>query len=300
MSGSWEGLLLADKPEGPTSHDIVAHVRKATGQRRIGHAGTLDPMASGLLPLVLGRATRLVRFLPQSPKEYVGLLRLGLTTRTDDVTGEVLSRHEGPLPSPAEVLRAARSFRGRLLQEPPAVSARKVGGERLYLLSRRGLDVRAKPAEIEVLTFDLQPGEDPGTFRFVARVSPGTYIRALARDLGRALGCGGTLAALRRTAVGPMAPDPRLAPEAGGAVRAESLRAALIPLERLPLTPPAVRLEDEAEAGRFLHGGNVPAPPGAPEKGLAAVFSPAGALLGIAEIAKAVLGPKVVLPPPES
>ena len=300
MNGSWEGLLLADKPEGPTSHDIVARVRKATGQRRVGHAGTLDPMASGLLPLVLGRATRLVRFLPQSPKEYVGLLRLGLTTRTDDVTGELLSRHEGPLPSSAEVLRAARSFRGRLLQEPPAVSARKVGGERLYRLSRRGIEVRAEPSEIEVLTFDLQPGEESGTYRFVARVSAGTYIRGLARDLGRVLGCGGTLASLRRTAVGPMLPDPRLALEAGGAVRSESLREALVPLERLPLTPPAVRLEAEDEAGRFLHGSAVPAPPGAPGKGPATVFSPAGTLLGIAEIAGAGLSPKVVLPPPES
>jgi len=175
-----------------------------------------------------------------------------------------------------------------------------VGGERLYRLSRRGIEARAAPAEIEVLAFDLQPGEEPGTFRFVARVSAGTYIRALARDLGRALGCGGTLASLRRTAVGPMEPDPGLVLEAHGAPRPESLREALIPLERLPLTPPAVRLETEEEAGRFLHGGCVPAPPGSPGEGPAAVFSRAGTLLGIAEVAGMRLGPKVVLPPPES
>jgi len=300
LTGLWEGLLLADKPAGPTSHDIVARVRKATGQRRVGHAGTLDPMASGLLPLVLGRATRLVRFLPHSPKEYVGLLRLGLTTRTDDTTGEVLARHEGPLPSAPEVLRAARGLRGRLLQEPPAVSARKVGGERLYRLSRRGLDVRAEPAEIEVLSFDLEPGESPESYGFTARVSAGTYIRALARDLGRMLGCGGALAALRRTAVGPMVPDPGLALEPDGPPRPESLRTALIPLERMPLTPPRVRLATEGEVRRFLHGGALPAPAGSPGEGAAAVLSPGGALLGIAEIEERTLAPKVVLPPLES
>jgi len=300
LTGPWEGLLLVDKPSGPTSHDIVASVRKATGQRRVGHGGTLDPMASGLLPLVLGRATRLVRFLPHSPKEYVGLLRLGLSTRTDDTTGEVLERHAGPLPSAQEVLRAARKLRGRLLQEPPAVSARKVDGERLYRLARRGLDVRAEPAEIEVLSFDLEPGEGPESYSFTARVSAGTYIRSLARDLGRMLGCGGALAALRRTAVGPMAPDPRLALEPDGPPGPEALRAALIAIERMPLTPPGVRLEAEDDARRFLHGGAVPTPAGSPEEGAAAVFSPVGALLGIAEIETRKLVPKVVLPPLES
>jgi tRNA pseudouridine55 synthase len=300
LTGPWEGLLLVDKPTGPTSHDIVARVRKTTGQRRIGHAGTLDPMASGLLPLVLGRATRLVRFLPHSPKEYVGQLRLGLSTRTDDITGEVLDLHEGPLPSAPEVLRAARKLRGRLLQEPPAVSARKVGGERLYRLSRKGIDVRVEPAEIEVLAFDLEPGERPESYGFTARVSAGTYIRALARDLGRMLGCGGTLAALRRTAVGPMVPDPSLALEPDGPPRPEPLREALIPLERMPLTPPGLRLEVADEARRFLHGGALPAPAGSPAEGPAAVFSPGGTLLGIAEIERGKLAPKVVLPPPES
>lgn len=300
MSGAWEGLLLVDKPAGPTSHDIVAGVRRATGQRRVGHAGTLDPMASGLLPLVLGRATRLVRFLPQAPKVYEGSLRLGIVTRTDDMTGEVLERHDGPLPSSGDVLRVARRLRGRLLQEPPAVSARKVGGERLYRLARRGLDVKAAPAEIEVFSFDLEPAEEPGCYRFVARVSAGTYIRALARDLGRALGCGGALSALRRTAVGPMVPDPGLALEAGVAPGPEPLRAALIPLERIPLTCPGIILDAEEAAGRFLHGRAVPPPAGSPAEGWAAVFSPSGRLLGVAELAGSRLAPRVVLPPAES
>lgn len=297
MSEPWEGLLLVDKPPGPTSHDIVARVRRATGQRRAGHAGTLDPMASGLLPLVLGRATRLVRFLDQAPKEYEGLLRLGLTTRTDDVTGEILVRHVGPLPPPADVQRAARKLRGRLLQSPPAVSARKVGGERLYRLSRRGIDVRAEPAEVEVLSFEVEPGESPEIFRFTARVSSGTYIRALARDLGQALGCGGVLASLRRTGAGSMRPDPRLALDPREAPAEDSLRAALIPLERMPLVPPAVRLQAEEEALRFLHGRLVVAPAGAPDAGPVVVFGPRGTLLGVGESAGGSVGPKVVLPP---
>lgn len=298
MSEPWEGLLLVDKPAGPTSHDIVARVRKATGQSRVGHAGTLDPMASGLLPLMLGRATRLVRFLPGSPKEYVGRLRLGLTTRTDDVTGEVLTRHDGPPPPPAEVLRAALTLRGRLLQEPPAVSARKVGGERLYRLSRRGIVARAASAEVEVFAFELEPDEEPEIFRFTARVSAGTYVRALVRDLGRLLGCGGVLAALRRTAVGPMRPDPGLALDAQGPPRPEALRAALVPLERLPLAPPAVCLETGEDVRRFLHGRPVDAPAGSPVAGPAAVFGPGGRLLGIAETLAARLRPEVVLSAP--
>jgi tRNA pseudouridine55 synthase len=242
----------------------------------------------------------LVRFLPHSPKEYVGLLRLGVTTRTDDTTGEVLARHDGSLPPASEVLQAARTLLGPQLQEPPAVSARKVGGKRLYRLARRGQEVQAAPAEIEVLTFDLEPEKASGTYRFVARVSAGTYIRALARDLGRLLGCGGALAALRRTAVGPMTPDSRLTLEADEPPDSDSLREALIPLERMPLTPPTLRLAGAEEALRFLHGGIVQAPPGASAaEGAATVLSPGGNLLGIAEAEGTKLIPKVVLPPGE-
>ena len=139
MSGAWEGLLLIDKPSGPTSHDIVVAVRRASGQSRIGHAGTLDPLASGLLPLVLGHATRLVRFLPHSPKSYTGTFRLGLRTDSDDVTGRTLDRHAGPLPEPHAVVEAAGALIGRQQQVPPRVSARKVGGQRLYRLANGAL-----------------------------------------------------------------------------------------------------------------------------------------------------------------
>jgi tRNA pseudouridine55 synthase len=291
LSFLWEGLLLVDKPQGPTSHDLVARVRAATGQRRIGHAGTLDPMASGLLPLVLGRATRLVRFLPHSPKEYHGSLQLGLTTRSDDITGEVTGRHDGPLPEAEAVLRAAGALVGKLMQLPPAVSARKIGGERSYRLARRGMAVEAKAVEVQVDRFDLQTTASPELYEFETVVSAGTYIRALARDLGESLGCGGVLASLRRTRIGPMTPTPGLTFDP------ESLREGLIPLERMELVPQPWRLELEDDAVRFLQGTAVSAGKEAPPAGFFRVLAPSGPLLGIAEMKRGVLHPKVVLPP---
>jgi tRNA pseudouridine55 synthase len=297
LSLRWEGLLLVDKPPGPTSHDVVARARKISGQRRIGHSGTLDPLASGLLPLVLGRATRLVRFLPQAPKEYRGTFRLGLTTRTDDLAGELLSRHDGPLPSAEEVVRASAGFQGHLLQEPPAVSAKKVGGERLYRLARRGQEVRPVSSSVEVTLFTVEPTPAQDTFTFLARVSAGTYIRALVRDLGAALGCGGALASLRRTGIGPMVPDPKLElgshPEPGP----ERLREALIPLEAMPLTPPNLTLDRAADPDRFRNGARIDAPPGAPVSGYVTVRAADGGLIGIGETEGGHLCPRVVLPP---
>jgi tRNA pseudouridine55 synthase len=291
LSFSWEGLLLVDKPRGPTSHDIVARLRAATGQRRVGHAGTLDPMASGLLPLVLGRATRLVRFLPHSPKEYHGRLQLGLTTRSDDITGEMVSRHDGPLPEVEAVLRAAGGLVGKSMQVPPAVSARKIGGERSYRLARRGVSVEARAVEVQIDRFTLRPTDSRELYEFEAVVSAGTYIRALARDLGRVLGCGGVLASLRRTRIGPMTPTP------GMTLDPDSLREGLIPLERMELVPERWRLEREEDAARFLQGGTVSAGERAPIEGLFSVLAPNGPLLGIAEMKRGILHPKVVLPP---
>jgi tRNA pseudouridine55 synthase len=294
-----DGLLLLDKPEGPTSHDMVARVRRATRQRRVGHAGTLDPLASGLLPLVLGRATRLVRFLPQSPKRYHGTLRLGLATATDDVTGEVIARHDGPLPAAERVIEAARAFRGHLMQRPPAFSARKVDGQRLYRLARRGVEVEAPEKPAEVSCFDLRPAERAGDFCFVAEVSAGTYIRSLARDLGRELGCGGTLVELRRVAIGPLSVEDALGPDVLETPDPTALREALIPLDRMPLTPPAVRLTGPEEARGFSAGVAVAAGIEGPE-GLCRVLAPDGRLLGIAEAGEGRLQPRVVLPPPRT
>ena len=257
---SCDGLVLVDKPSGPTSHDIVARVRRASGVRRVGHAGTLDPMASGLLPLVIGRATRLVRFLPDTPKTYRGQLRLGRTTTTDDETGDLVTEHGGALPSAEQVLAAARGLEGRQTQVPPAFSARRVAGRRLYELARKGVMVEAAPTEVEVHRFELTPTDRGDLYAFTAEVSTGTYIRALARDLGRSLGCGGSLAALVRTLVGPLRlPDARPWPDEGPD-RGWVLEA-LMPLDRMPLTPPPVRLagSDEAASARCGTTGCTPA-----------------------------------------
>ena len=296
---SCDGLLLVDKPSGPTSHDIVARVRRASGVRRVGHAGTLDPMASGLLPLVIGRATRLVRFLPDAPKTYRGQLRLGRSTTTDDETGDLVAQHEGALPTPEQVLAAARGLEGRQAQVPPAFSARRVAGRRLYELARKGVAVEASPTEVEVHRFELTPTDRPDVYAFTAEVSAGTYIRALARDLGRALGCGGTLTALVRTLIGPLRlvdarPWPDEGPDRGW------LLEALVPLERMPLTPPPVRLAGADEARRFKSGG--PARLGGGDTGPARVvrvLGPDGMLLGIGELRNDMLHPRVVLPAAE-
>lgn len=305
MTG-WDGLLLIDKPVGPTSHDIVARARRICGTRRVGHAGTLDPPASGLLPLVLGRATRLVRFLPQSPKCYEGQFELGRTTSTDDATGETLTVAKWPLPDRAAVKAIALGLMGPIEQMPPRVSARKVGGQRMYALARKGIEVTATPRAVEILRFDIEaiePNETagragaPARYRFETDVTSGTYVRSLVRDLGAALGCGGTLLSLRRTAIGPIdvraalalprdAPDPSV----------ERVRRALIPLDRMSLEPPNADLPDVAAARQFTQGRSLATRADWPE-GLVCARSPGGALLGIGEIAAGTLRPRVVVPP---
>jgi tRNA pseudouridine55 synthase len=294
LNSSWEGLLLIDKPSGPTSHAVVQQLRRLSGQRRIGHAGTLDPLATGLLPLVLGRATRLVRFLPHSPKTYVGSLQLGLTSDTDDVAGEVTRRHVGPLPAADEVLRRAAELLGRSKQAPPRVSARKVGGQRLYRLARRGIRVDAPEREIEVLRFDLTGTGADGCFSFVAEVTAGTYIRALARDLGERLGCGGVLSELRRTRIGPMDLRQAVGIEGVDQIDPESLAARVIPAERMPLELPGLELD--AESGRqFCLGRAVSEAAGHVTDGPCRVVGVTGALLGIGESLGGRVHPRVVL-----
>jgi len=291
---SLDGLLLVDKPCGPTSHQVVAAARRLTGQRRIGHAGTLDPMASGLLPLVLGRATRLVGFLPRSPKVYEGRLRLGVTTTTDDTTGEVLSRHAGPPPRPQEVLRACERLRGRFLQTPPLISALKIGGRRLYRLAREGRPVSPLPREVEVYSFVVRPTEDPAEWAFTAAVSPGTYLRAIARDLGESLGAGGALSALRRTAIGSLSVASAVSLPRGSE-DAAAILAAVVPIDVMPLDLPVVRLVEPEEVRKFTAGVAIDLDQPPPD-GPCRFTDPSGALLGIGLISGGRARPKVVLP----
>jgi tRNA pseudouridine55 synthase len=279
---------------------MVAQVRRLTGQRRIGHAGTLDPFATGLLPMMLGRATRLIRFLPSSPKIYEGVLELGRTTSSDDVTGEVLTEAHDRLPGVDAVLDAARNLTGLISQVPPAVSARKVAGERMYHLARRGETVQAPASEVTVFEFNLSPTGSPESWSFTAQVSPGTYIRALARDLGAALGCGGILVALRRTGIGPFqVQDAVPLPEWARPEQVPDLSAQVTALNDLPLDLPALLIDNQRDASLFLSGGRLVLGDRAGSGALFRVAGPDGALLGVGERQGEVLQPRVVVPAQE-
>lgn len=203
-----DGLLVVDKPAGWTSHDVVAKLRGVCGQRRIGHAGTLDPDATGVLLVGLGRVTRLLRFLSDSTKAYRGVVAFGVATDTLDAGGAVLERRPMPV-TRDEVERAVRRFVGDLQQVPPMVSALKVGGRRLHQLARAGEEVERAPRAVRVDRFDVEDFE-PGPYPQVTvlvECSSGTYVRSLALDLGRALGGPAHLASLRRLRVGPFGLD---------------------------------------------------------------------------------------------
>jgi tRNA pseudouridine55 synthase len=232
-----DGVLVVDKPEGPTSHDIVDRVRRALGERRVGHTGTLDPFATGVLPLCLGKATRLARFLVEGEKAYRASVRLGFATNTDDRTGEPLGE-----PRPVTTLRRAAveealaALVGTFDQVPPAFSAKRVGGRRLYELARRGEAVPRQAAQVTVHAIDLIAFEGD-RLEIEVRCSAGTYVRALARDLGERLGVGGHLTGLRRTRSGPF--------DLAQAVPADDLTDAprrLVPLDALLPELPAVRI----------------------------------------------------------
>ena len=297
MSSGWDGLLAIDKPAGPTSHDVVARVRAATGCARVGHTGTLDPPATGLLVLLLGRATRLARFVPSEPKSYEGEIVFGLTTATDDASGEIVRRHEGPPPAAEAVRAAAESRLGRHLQVPPAFSARHVDGTRLYRMARRGVPVEARATPVLVDALDLTPTPEPDRWRYRVRVSAGTYVRALARDLGVALGCGAIVASLRRTAIGTLRVDEALPLVPEGAGLRARLQARLVPIDAIPLGIDSVVLDSELDAARFAAGTPVEHPDAPSPTGEVAVRDGSGALLGVGLLDGPVLRPRVVLVP---
>ncbi|MCP9916897.1 tRNA pseudouridine(55) synthase TruB [Cyanobium sp. ATX 6F1] len=193
------GFLVLDKPAGLTSHDCVARVRRAYGLKRVGHGGTLDPAVTGVLPIALGPATRLLPYL-EGAKAYRGVIQLGLSTSSDDLSGELIARRPVPLLSAANLEAALAPFQGAILQRPPQVSAVHVGGERAHVRARRGetMELEPRPVTIEHLRL-LGWQAESGQLELELRCSAGTYIRSLARDLGESLGCGAALAQLRRT-----------------------------------------------------------------------------------------------------
>jgi tRNA pseudouridine55 synthase len=279
--------VLVDKPAGPTSHDVVQRVRRALGTRAVGHTGTLDPFATGLLVVLVGRATRLARFVEAQPKTYLGTARLGLATDTDDRTGTPL----GPPVDVAgiaedRVVAALAALQGEQQQRPPRYSARHVDGERSYRLARRGIAAELPATPVTVHRIELVSYAPP-ELAFRITVSAGTYVRALARDLGARLGVGAHLTALRREAV--------------GALRIEDA----VPLERVDasaLRPPGAALghlptRELDEPGRLAvsHGRALPVEPGA--SGDVALLH-AGRLVAVARADDGWLRPSVVLGTP--
>jgi len=282
MAAGPDGLALVDKPAGVTSHDVVDAVRRALGTRKVGHAGTLDPMATGLLLVGVGRATRLLRFFGDLAKTYEGTGRLGQETDTLDAEGTILRTAEVHVER-ADVERACAALVGASMQRPPAFSAVKVEGRKLYEAARKGETIEAPPRAIRVDAFDVLAfdGRDWG---FRVMCSGGTYVRVLVADVGSTLGCGAHLARLRRTAIGPFCIE--------DAVAIEGLRAPL-PLERAVAHLPRVDLEPE-EARVAAHG-SILGPAGI--DGPYAVFGPGGRLIGVYRDDGAKARPEVILAP---
>jgi tRNA pseudouridine55 synthase len=245
------GILLIDKPEGVTSFEVVRRARRALGLKKIGYLGTLDPLATGLLPLCLKEATKLAPYLMPEPKVYRAQVRLGVTTTTQDATGEVVATCEA-LPAPAQIYRAAAALVGELIQVPPSYSALHDGGERAYRLARRGEAVELPPRRVTVYELTVNEVALPEV-TVTVKCSQGTYIRTLAQDLGAALGCGAHLAALRRLAVGPLRVEEALTLAELTELGREELEERIIPLSHcLPgLRPVEV---GPAEARRLRQG----------------------------------------------
>ena len=195
------GILIIDKPSDWTSHDVVAKLRGTLGERRVGHGGTLDPMATGVLPVFIGRATRAVELLP-SGKTYRAKMILGLVTDSQDITGKIISKNEN-IPDFQQVSDAAREFIGHGLQTPPMVSAVKINGQRLYKLARQGIEIERKPRPVTFDRIEVSPGADRAEVELLVECSGGAYIRTLCHDIGARLGCGAVMSGLRRLKSGP-------------------------------------------------------------------------------------------------
>jgi len=277
--------VLVAKTAGPTSHDVVDVVRRALGEPRIGHLGTLDPFAKGLLVLVVGRATRLAPFAADWPKSYEGVIRLGVTTDTDDLTGQVVATAPWTGITPRQLADVVGRFRGGYDQTPPAYSAVKVQGERAYRRARRGETVALEPRAVEIRELEIVEAAVPD-LQFRATVSAGTYLRSLARDIGAALGCGAHLVALRRTSVGPLKLEDAIAPEA---VTAGALRDAAILVAHMPR-----RLVDKKERDAVIHGRPIKSDPIADSRQPIAVFA-GDELVAVAELSGDLLKPRTVV-----
>lgn len=287
-----EGFLVVDKPAGITSHDVVARVRKATGVRKVGHAGTLDPMATGVVVVAVGRVTRLIRFIQDLPKEYLAVAAFGIATDSLDADGVILEREPMSLGA-ADVERVLARFRGRIEQLPPMVSALKVGGERLYEIARRGetTEREARPVDVyELEMTEFTPGPYPEV-RLRVVCGKGTYVRSLADDIARALGGRAHLTSLRRTRVGSLTVDRSISGDD------------LAPWEGHLLTPAEALADlesvtiDESQAGPVRNGARLETGPvgSMPEDVPVVVLDPTGLVLAVYRRRGRTALPEVVL-----
>src|SRR6267142_1434634 len=277
------GIFIIDKPGGMTSHDVVNHIRAKFGISRVGHLGTLDPMATGVLPVCLGKATRMGQFIPNSPKEYTGEIRFGFSTNTFDREGSPTGEERPLQSSRAEIEEAMRALTGRLDQMPPAFSAKKVGGVASYKLARKNRPIEMARASVEVQQFAMLELHPP-LMRFWVVCSPGTYIRSLAHDLGQAAGCGAHLSSLQRIRSGDFRIEQAVA-------LARVSMSDLIPMERLLESWP--RLEVSGADEEKVHHGNPIA--GGTSSGFVRIFNKKGEFIAVASVENDLAHPRVVL-----
>lgn len=302
MSGATHaisGILNVDKPLGWTSHDVVALARRLTGVRQVGHAGTLDPLATGVLLVMVGAATRVAEYAMHGRKCYLARLRLGVRTSTDDGEGEVLEIASAHGVTREQVIATLRRFRGDIQQVPPAYAAIKQGGIPSYKLARRGVTPQMAPRAVRIDGLALTRLESE-TLDLLVWCGAGTYIRALARDVGAALGCGAHLAALRRLSSGAFDVDRALGVSALRAFAEQGrLHEQLLPVDSAVATWPALILDDP-QACAVLHGRVIPGPAASGDQ-MARVYAPDGRLLALARYAAAEAGwqPVKVLASPD-
>jgi len=279
------GIIIIDKPQDWTSMDVCAKLRGAFGERHVGHAGTLDPMATGVLPVFLGRATRAVQFAETGEKTYLAALRLGVTTNTQDIWGQVQAQRPVPADAQERLLALLPQFTGEIQQIPPMFSAIKIGGKKLYDLARKGVEVERAPRRVTIFALELLPDQtEQGDLQLRVRCSKGTYIRTLCHDLGQALGCGGCMSALVRTdACGFSLSDAHGLDEVVGAADPCAL---LRPVDDLFRDRPALTLKAEGEK-KIRNGVRLKAPK-LPE-GEYRLYGPDGAFLALSRAEKGVL-----------
>ncbi len=287
------GFLNINKPSGMTSHDVVAQLRRTLRLRKLGHAGTLDPLATGVLVLCVGQATRLSEYVMRGDKRYRAVIQAGVSTESYDAEGEVLSRRDASGLERQTVMEALDCFRGDQQQLPPMYSAVKQDGRKLYELARAGKTVTRRPREVTIHTLELVDWTPP-TFTLELGCSAGTYVRSLAHDLGEALGTGAYLAALTRTASGAFRLQDAVTPE--DVLAGPDWRSRLVPPSQALPQMPQIRL-DEIARDRLLLGQTVARRAGDPSSALAQALGPTGSLLAIVECKGSLWQPRKVFPP---